>query len=121
MTLVLLFLLVFVVGPLIFRAMTKRQPTRGQLLFLSIFAVVTAAAALAIRYGLTRPLDAEMLMAGVSLVLIWLAWIGVLAFATQVLRRAYSGQAIRRWTAVLGTIGTTIPWFGLAWASILAP
>jgi predicted ABC-type exoprotein transport system permease subunit len=121
MTLILFFLLVFVVGPLIFRAMTKRQPTKGQMLFLLSFALVSAGAALAIRYGLARPLDAEMLMAGVSLLLIWLAWIGVLAFVTQALRRAYPGQKFRRWTSVLGAIGTTIPWFGLAWASILAP
>jgi Co/Zn/Cd efflux system component len=121
MTLILLFLLIFVVGPLIFRAMTQRQPSKGQMLFLAVFALVSVGAALAIRYGWARPLDADMLMAGVSIVLIWLGWIGVMAFVTQALRHAYPDQMVRRWAAVLGAIGTTIPWFGLAWASFLAP
>ncbi len=67
-----------------------------------------------------NPLWDDMLMAGVSLLLIWLGWIGVLAFGTQALRRAHPGPSTRRWTAVLGAIGTTIPWFGLAWASLVA-
>jgi hypothetical protein len=118
-TLILLFIVVFVVGPLIFRALTNRAPSRAQMLLLAIFSFVCAAAALAIRYGLARPLDADMLMAGLSVLLIWLGWIGVLAFGTQALRRAYRGTSMRRWTAVLGAIGTTIPWFGLAWASLV--
>ncbi len=119
MTLILLFILVFVVGPLFFRALTKGLPSKGRMAFLAIFSFGCATTALAIRYGLARPLDADMLMAGLSLLLIWLGWIGVLAFGTQALRRAHPGTSMRRWTTVLGAIGTTIPWFGLAWASLV--
>jgi cytochrome c biogenesis factor len=119
-TLIALFFLVFVVGPLIFRALTKRPPSKSGTWFLAVFTFVCAACALAIRYGLTKSWGDDMLMAGVSLLLIWLGWIGVLAFGTQALRRAHPGPSTRRWTAVLGGIGTTIPWVGLARASLVA-
>lgn len=120
MTLIILFLLVFVAGPLTFRALTKKPPSISGTRFLAAFTFGCAACALAIRYGLAKSWGVDMLMAGVSLLLIWLGWIGVLAFGTQALRRAYPGPSTQRWTAVLGAIGTTIPWFGLAWASLIA-
>ncbi len=119
MTLIAIFLIVFIAGPLIFRALTGNKPSRQGLRNIAIFAVLCASTALAIRYGFASRWGTELGTTAISVMFIWLGWIGILAFATQVLRGSDPGAPMRRWTAVLGTVATTIPWFGLAWASLL--
>lgn len=117
MTLIAIFLMVFVAGPLIFRAMIRPPATPGMTRFLACCAFGCAAAALALRYGMAQRWGADMLMTGAGVLLIWLGWISVLAFGTQALRQADPHRIMRQMTAVIGAAGTTIPWFGLAWAS----
>lgn len=120
MTLVLIFVIVFGLGPLIFRLLTRHTPSPAGTRWLAVFAFGCAAVALTIRYGFTRLWGADEMSTAAGIIFIWLGWIGVLAYGTQALRRAVPGISMRRWTAVLGSAATTIPWFGLAWASYIA-
>ncbi len=119
MMLIVIFLIIFGVGPLIFRFLTQRAPSANGARRLAVFAFSCAAIALAIRYGVARRWGADVVNTGVGIMFIWLEWIGVLAFGTQALRRADPGILMRRWTAVFGSMATTIPWFGLIWASYI--
>lgn len=120
MTIVVIFVIVFGLGPLIFRQLTRHAPAPKGMKWLAVFSFGCAAVALTIRYGFVRLWGADEISTAVGIMFIWLGWIGVIAFGTQALRRAAPGVSMRRWTAVLGAAATTIPWFGLVWASYIA-
>ena len=117
MTLIAVFLIVFVGGPLMFRFQTMRAPSPAGSRFLVVFALACAVGALGLRYAEVSHWGGDPLVTAAGIVLIWFGWITVLAFGAQALRRADPGRAMRRLTAVLGAAGTTVPWFGLALAS----
>ena len=116
--LVAVFLLFFIGGPLIFRAVTLAKPSRLGLRALGLITAGCAVGGLGIRYGFEQwGQDVPLTLAGI--LLIWMAWIGVLAFGAQALRQADKGMRMRRWTGVIGALGTTMPWFGLASANLV--
>jgi hypothetical protein len=117
MTLVAIFLTVFVAGPLIFRFLTLPKATVTQSRRMAVLALICAIAALILRYGLPAHIASDPSMILASVLLIWLGWISILAFGALALRRADPGLSMRRMSAVLGAAGTTNPWFGLVWAS----
>lgn len=117
MTLVAIFLTVFVGGPLIFRFLTLPKATIPHARKMAVLALACAIAALVLRYGLPEYIASDPWMILASVLLIWLGWISILAFGALALRRADPGLSMRRMSAVLGAAGTTIPWFGLVWAS----
>jgi len=119
MTFVVLFAIVFIGGPLAFRALTRGGPSPRAFRRLAIFTALCAATGLTMRYGFSDLWGRNILVTGGGVAFIWGGWIGVLAYGAQALRRMDSGVRMRRWTAVMGSIGTTIPWFGLASASLL--
>ncbi|MGC1495472.1 MAG: hypothetical protein WA790_06660 [Sulfitobacter sp.] len=114
-----IFLVFFVGGPFIFSIMTKVPPTTNALRFLAIVTVFSAVAGLMLRYAVGDTGGMGLWSTGFSVLLIWIAWIGVLAFAVQTLRRNDSSIRMRRWTAIIGALGTTVPWFGLASANLI--
>lgn len=120
MSLAILFVIVFVGGPLAFRALTQGGPSPAAFRRLAIFTAVCAATGLTLRYGFASLWGQNLLVTGAGVVFIWGGWIGVLAYGAQALRRMDHGRRMRRWTAVAGALGTTVPWFGLASASLLA-
>lgn len=85
-----------------------------------MFTALCAATGLTLRYGFADLWGQNLLITGTGIAFIWGGWIGVLAYGTQVLRRIDHGARMRRWTAVAGAAGTTVPWFGLASASLMA-
>ena len=111
------FLVFFVGGPLIFRGVTQGTPTATQLRIIAAVTIALSLGSLAVRYGFAPQWGDNLILTIAGILLIWLAWIGILAFATQALRRVDRGPRMRRWTAVIGSVGTTAPWFGLAFAS----
>lgn len=119
MILALLFVVFFVGGPLAFRALTRRGPQVGSQRRLMIGTAVCAGTGLMLRYGFAGRWGQDIVLTVVSIALIWFAWIGVLAFGAQMLRRADGGLRMRRWTGVIGAAGTTVPWFGLASANLV--
>lgn len=114
-----IFLVFFVGGPMIFRAMTKAPPTTVSLRLLAILTISCAVAGLSLRYAFADGGGMSLWLTGLSVLLIWMAWIGVLAFAAQTLRRNDPSRRMRRWTGIIGALGTTVPWFGLASANLI--
>ena len=119
MSYAILFVIVFVGGPLAFRALTHNGPSPVAFRRLAIFTALCAAVGLTMRYGLSQLWGQDLLVTGTGIAFVWGGWIGVLAYGAQALRRMDRGLRMRRWTAVLGAVGTTVPWFGLASASLL--
>jgi len=111
------FLVFFVAGPLVFREVTRPDPSQTQLRVIASVTAVLALGGLAVRYGFAPQWGNDLILTCAGILLIWLAWIGVLAFGTQALRRADNGLRMRRLTGVVGALGTTVPWFGLASAN----
>lgn len=119
MSLVVLFIIVFVGGPLAFRALTRSGPSPRAFRRLAILMAICAATGLTLRYGFAHLWGQNLLVTGAGIAFIWGGLIGVLAYGAQALRRMDQGMRMRRWTAVAGAAGTTVPWFGLASASLL--
>jgi len=116
----ILFVMFFAGGPLAFRSLTQAGPSAAAFRRLAIFTAVCAATGLTLLYGLADVWGRNLLVTGAGVAFIWGGWIGLLAYGAQALRRADAGVSMRRWTSVLGAMGTTVPWFGLASASLLA-
>lgn len=117
MTLGALFLVVFVCGPLGFRLLTRRGPDVQRQWLLGVCTVGCALAGLALRYGFADIWGQHLLLTLGSIGLVWFAWIGLIAYGAQAIRRADSGRRMRHVTAVVGAACTTMPWFGLASAN----
>lgn len=120
MSYVALFVIVFVGGPLAFRALMRGGPSPAAFRRLALFAAICAVAGLSLRYGFVDMWGRDLLLTGAGMAFIWGGWIGVLAYGAQALRRMDGRAHMRRWTTVMGSVGTTMPWFGLASASLLA-
>ena len=120
MSYVALFVIVFVGGPLAFRALMRGGPSPASFRRLALFTAICAVAGLSLRYGFADMWGRDLLLTGAGMAFIWGGWIGVLAYGAQALRRIDRRAHMRRWTAVMGSVGTTMPWFGLASASLLA-
>ncbi len=119
MTYIALFLLAFVGGPLIFRALTHNGPSQPAFRRLALFTALCAATGITLRYGFAPLWGRNFMITGAGMLFIWGGWIGVLAYGAQSFRRKDPGFWMRRWTAVIGAVGTTVPWFGLASASLI--
>lgn len=114
-----LFVIVFIGGPFAFRALTQGGPSPTAFRRLAMFTALCAAIGLTMRYGFSGLWGQNLLVTGAGVAFIWGGWIGVLAYGAQALRRMDHGLRMRRWTAVAGAVGTTVPWFGLASASLM--
>ena len=119
MTLVLVFLIVFLIGPFLFKALIAVPPSLRAIRALAAMVLVTFLIALALRYGLLRYWSDSAWLLGVIALALWAAWIGAIALVVQALRRADPRPAMRRWSGVLGAVGTTVPWFGLVLANLM--
>jgi hypothetical protein len=119
MTIIALFLIVFVGGPLTFRALTRGGPSPVVFRRLALFTALCAATGLTMRYGFADLWGRNLLVTVGGIAFTWGGWIGLLAYGTQALRRMDSGLRMRRWTGVMGAAGTTVPWFGLASAIMI--
>lgn len=116
MTLIVIFLVIFVAGPMAFFSMIGGGATPMRMRLLACLAFGCAALALVLRYGMAQSWGADWSVTLAGMGLIWLGWISVLAFGVLAVRRAERGVFMRRLTAVVGAAGTTAPWFGLIWA-----
>ncbi|MEQ6249331.1 hypothetical protein ABMC89_10615 [Sulfitobacter sp. HNIBRBA3233] len=119
MSYIIVFVLVFIGGPLAFRALTAAGPSPRAFRRLALFTAICAATGLVLRYAFAPVWGVNILVTGAAMVFIWGGWVGVLAYGAQALRRADRSVPMRRWTAVMGSLGTTVPWFGLASASLM--
>ena len=120
MALIGMFILFFLLGPLMFRSLVGRQASNRWLRALAVGMSLACALALAIRYGLPHPLREDPVMVSTALLLLWLTWIASLVLGTHLLRRVDPSPHMKRWSRALGMLATTVPWFGFAAASAVA-
>lgn len=118
-TLAVIFLAVFVIGPFAFFRLIRPRPDAAQLRNLAGLTLVCVALSVALRLGLLGRAGDGRIIAWTSIGLIWMAWIGILALGAQRIRLAYPDKRTRKWTAIFGGLGTTLPWFGLASARMM--
>lgn len=115
----LLFALFFAGGPILYRVMIEGEATARRIRALGLLMVVAIWSALALRY-LVPPGTFEAFHLTIAIILIiWLAWVAGLAMGTLALRRIDPSARMRRWTRIIGTLSTTVPWFGLAAADLV--
>lgn len=119
MSYLVVFLIIFVGGPMTFRGLTHGGPSPRAFRRLAMFTALSAAIGLTLRYGFSDLWGSNLVITGTGIAFIWGGWIGVLAYGAQALRRMDTGLRMRRWSAVMGAVGTTVPWFGLASANLL--
>lgn len=118
MALAIIFGIVFVLGPALFHGLIRPRPSVRQ--FRALIAIMLGCVALSfvLRF-VPAPWGASAAQIALSMVLIWVAWIAILALLVQRLRGLDPRPPMHRWSAIFGAIGTTIPWFGLASARMM--
>ncbi len=119
MTLVLVFLIVFLIGPFLFKALIAMPPSLRAIRALGAVVLAAFLIAIGLRYGLLRFWSDSLWLLGAVALTLWSAWIAVIALVVQALRRADPRPAVHRWSGVLGAVGTTVPWFGLVLANLM--
>lgn len=116
--LVIAFASIFVGGPALYSVLMRLKGGVRTVLILAGFIVVTAATALyELRHGLTG-----LSMAGplVALFFIWLSWVVAVSMAVLSLKSWVSTDRGKRRLFLAGLLATTLPWFGLATARMMA-
>lgn len=114
------FAVMFVAGPLLFRLWTRQVPTGRRVMSLGVVVAAAVLAGLTLRYRAGTAWGDHVVLTMAALGLLWLGWIAVLALGAQSVAQGGATVQSRRWTRVIGSAGTTVPWFGLAFASWIA-
>lgn len=117
MTQALLFGLGFLAGPIIFWVLAKQTPTRRYVVTLWVTSVALIALAFVLRQWAADLAPYGGL--GVIL-LIWLAWIVVLALVLLAIRSRALPPHTKRLAYGVTAAATTLPWFGLYTAQMIA-
>jgi len=113
------YLVVFIAGPVLLNLLVKQDRS---IIFFTGLAVAAAAltiTALAIDRAIDRANLPTNSLTLVMLIALWLAWVLTIAICVRAIRAQFPARQMRRWSAVIGTIATTIPWFGLSAATYL--
>lgn len=117
-TLVIIFAIVFVGGPLAYLWLLRPRPSKKQFVGLGCIVAGSTGMSFILRY-LSGYWGQDVWVTLASIGLIWIAWVAILAFVAQTFRQQNPRPAMRRWTTVIGALATTIPWFGLASARMM--
>ena len=112
LTLMLIFALVFVVGPYAYLLVLRRMPSRKQFGVLAAISLGATTFGFALRF-LSGEWGQSELITYTGILAVWMAWIAIVVFVIQMLRQNDERLWPRRWMTVTGALATTIPWFGL--------
>lgn len=104
------FVLSFVAGPLLCAAAIRLPERTSSVAALALAMVAVTAFGLS-RQGSNPPL---------SLTAMWLGWVLAVAMVALALRRRISQPGPRRLILIIALLATTLPWFGLATARLMA-
>ncbi len=119
MTLAFAFLVTFIVGPALFRLLVQRPVSHPYRIVLwSLFVTFSGAAIVSWRVLATHP-DESAYMGLATLLALWLAWIVVLALCLLAIRPRAIPYGLDRAAFAIGTMATTLPWFGLYTAEMV--
>lgn len=103
------FLVAFVAGPLLVAAILRLPARVRTLVVLAVLVIACSGAAVLLNEK--RPLA--------SLVAYWLGWVLAVGLVAQAVRRRMPGPGVRRVTAIVAMMASTLPWFGLATAQMM--
>lgn len=120
MDLFVLFLVVFVVGPLLFRSGLNHVDTLNKARFLMLVPAVLGLAGWGAKIAVGAAWGRELWATVPGIALVWLGWIGLLVYGAARIQFLVPDIRVRKLTRALGAIGTTVPWFGLASAQMMA-
>ena len=120
MMLELAFALVFVAGPATFWILSKQEATRRYFMVLWVATIGLMAGAYGIgTYGISLSLG-PCHTGLIVVVAFWLAWIAMLSLIMLAVKRQVASPAVRRVAFAIGAMATTLPWFGLYAARMVA-
>ena len=120
MTLIIAFVISFVAGPLAFWVLSKQPPSRGYVIGLwVVFAFLVLFSFAAHRIYLPQNPGSAVGVASVVMP-IWLAWIVLLAVFVLTVRDRALETGTKRLAIGIGAVATTLPWFGLCAAQLMA-
>lgn len=121
MKLVVVFFMVFVVGPILFWRLARPAPSRHRIAGLMACAILLMVSAFGIGHWLV-PMLAPSAYPGLAVIVAsWLSWIVVLAYCVLALQYRIKSDTVRKTSLTLGAMATTLPWFGLYAAQMMAP
>jgi hypothetical protein len=120
MILELAFGMVFVAGPAAFWLLSTQDATRMYVIGLWVVTLGLMALAYGMgTYGMTLSVG-PFYMGVTVLASFWLAWITMLALIMLAVRRLGVSRGVRRAAFAIGAMATTLPWFGLYAARMVA-
>ena len=120
MKLLITFLIVFVVGPVIFWVMTRGRASRLHIASLMGLAILLMLVAFSLGHWLVPMMESSIYPGLGSLLASWLAWIAMLAYCALAVLRRWKSPRARKITLAIGAMATTLPWFGLYTAQMMA-
>lgn len=120
MMLELAFALVFVAGPATFWILSKQEATRRYFIVLWVATIGLMAGAYGVgTYGINLSLG-PFHTGLIVVVAFWLSWIAMLSLIMLAVKRQVASPAVRRVAFAIGAMATTLPWFGLYAARMVA-
>lgn len=120
MDLIVLFIVVFVIGPVLFRSGLNHADTVNKARFLMLMPAAFGLAGWGAKWLAGASWGREMWATLPGITLVWLGWIGLLIYGAARVQAMMPTPTGRRWTRALGAMGTTVPWFGFASAQMIA-
>lgn len=120
MTIIVTYLLVFMAGPLLYWALVRQDPDAGHFARLAALVIALIGVAYLVPLGAGEAWQTWEYFGVVILLVLWLAWIAVAAMCVLAVRRRIDKGPALRGAVALGAIATTLPWFGLHLAQMVA-
>ncbi|MEP4198461.1 MAG: hypothetical protein ABJL99_22810 [Aliishimia sp.] len=114
-----LFIVVFVIGPLLFRSGLNHADLVNKARFLMLVPALLGVAGWGAKVLAGAAWGRKLWATVPGIALVWLGWIGLLVFCAARIQVLIPSAIGRKWTRALGAIGTTVPWFGLASAQMM--
>ncbi len=120
MSLWITFAIVFLAGPAAFLLLSRQEATRGYMITVWAMTIVLMAVAYGtLNYGAMLSLPGAYI--GLLVILsFWMAWICMLTLIMLAVRRSVTSANVHRVAFAIGAMATTLPWFGLYAARMVA-
>ncbi|MGH1411944.1 MAG: hypothetical protein ACRBB0_00530 [Pelagimonas sp.] len=110
---IIAFAVTFVVGPALCAWLLRLPPRLGTMAVIGL--LIGAAIWAAVHFQNTA--DSNPFL---PLIAMWLAWVLGVGMVGLALLRPFSDPRMRRWITFIALMATTLPWFGLATAQMMA-